>query len=119
MPRIHSTAVVINVFTPILRALQVGRLGDAFAGVDEHEAVTEAAMQEHRDGAERPVIVTRREIGRSGHLGHVEFAVVEEAPMSRRRIHVSQDGEIDAVDRDLAVDQRADDLVIAAGQGEG
>src|SRR5262249_44821045 len=32
-----------------LLADQVGRLADALAGVDEHEAVTEAAMQEHRD----------------------------------------------------------------------
>ena len=39
--------------------------------------------------------------------------------MARRRIHVGEDGEFDAVDRDLAVDQRTQDLVVAAGKGEG
>ena len=38
--------------------------------------------------------------------------------MARRRIHVGQYGEIDAVDFDLAVDQRADDFVVAAGKGK-
>ena len=89
-----------------LAAFQVGGLGDALAGVDEHEAVAEAAMQEHRDGAERPVIVARRQIRRDRDLGHVEFVVAQEAPMARRRIHVGQDGEVDAVDLHLAARSR-------------
>ena len=101
-----------------LAALQVGGLVDALGGVDEHEAVAEAAMQEHRNGAERPVVVARREIRRARDLGHVEFAVAQEAPVARRRIHVGEYGEIDAVDRDPAADQRTHDLVVAAGQRE-
>ena len=38
--------------------------------------------------------------------------------MARCRIHVRQDGEIDAIDLDFAVDQWADDFVVAAGKGE-
>ena len=36
--------------------------------------------------------------------------------MARGRIHVGEDGEIDAVDLHAARDQRAHDLVVAAGQ---
>ena len=86
-----------------LAAVQVGGLGDALAGIDEHEAVAEAAMQEHRDGADRPVVVARGEIGRGRDFGDVEFVVAQETPMPRRRIHVGQDGEIDAVDLHRAV----------------
>ena len=38
--------------------------------------------------------------------------------MARRRIHVGQHSEVDAVDLDLALEQGADELVIAASQGK-
>ncbi len=38
--------------------------------------------------------------------------------MARRRIHIGQNVEFDAIDLDCAVDQRADDFVIAAGKSE-
>ena len=36
-----------------------------------------------------------------------------------RRIHVGEDGEVDAVRLDLAVLERAHDLVVAAGERQG
>ena len=39
--------------------------------------------------------------------------------MPRGRIHVGQDGEIDAVRLDRALLERAHDLVVAAGQRQG
>ena len=103
MPRIHNTALVISVFTPILRPIRSVGLADALLRIDEHEAVTEAAMQKHGYGAERPVAVARGEIGRGRHFRHIEFVIAQKAPMARGGIHVGQDGEIDAVDLDLAV----------------
>ena len=61
-------------------------------------------MQEHRDGAHRPVVVARGEIGRAGDFGDVEFVVVEKTPVARGRIHVGEDGEVDAVDLHTARD---------------
>src|SRR3974390_2968856 len=75
-------------------------------------------MQEHRYGAKRQGIVARGEIGGGGTFRNVEFAVVDKTPMARGRIHVSEDGEIDAINVDAAVDQRAHDLVITAGKSE-
>jgi hypothetical protein len=84
MPRIQSTALVISVFYSDPAALQIGRLGDALRRIDEHETMAEATMQKHRNGAERPVIVARSEIGRAGYFRHVEFAVVQKTPVARR-----------------------------------
>jgi hypothetical protein len=45
---------------------QVGRFGDALAGVDEHEAVAEAAMQEHRDcDCVGDPLIARHHVGRA------------------------------------------------------
>ena len=99
-----------------LAADQVGGLGDALAGVDEDEAVAEAAMQEDRQRAERQALVARDDVGRARDLGDVEIAVAQEAPVPRRRIHRGQNGEVDAVGLDRALLQRAHDLVVAAGE---
>jgi hypothetical protein len=102
-----------------LLADQIGRLGDALGRVDEDEAVAKAAMQKDRNGGERETLVARDEIGRARHLGDVELLIAQEAPMARRRIHLGQDREIDPVCLDRALFQGTDDLVIAAGEGEG
>ena len=101
-----------------LAAFQIGGLADALGGVDEHEAVPEPAMQEYRNGAEWHVVVTRREIGRTRQLGDVEFAAVQETPVPRRRIHVGEDGQIDAVDLDFFIQKRTDDFIVTAGECE-
>ena len=103
-----------------LLADQVGRLLDALGGVDEDEAVAEAAVQEHRDGGDRHALVARHDVGRAGGLGDVEMApsrrkrqcrVVES--MSVRMVRSMPSGATDAVL------ERAHDLVVAAGQRQG
>ena len=104
---------------PDLAADQVGRLLNALAGVDEDEAVAEAAMQEHRQRRKRLLLVARHQVGRGRALRHVEIAVAQEAPVARGGIHLGEHGELDAVGLDGAFIKRADDLVIAAGERQG
>jgi hypothetical protein len=52
---------------------QILRPADAFAGVDEHEAVAEAAMQEHRNGNGDEALVACHDEGGGGDFRHVEF----------------------------------------------
>src|SRR5262245_21236222 len=73
-------------------------------------------MQEYRYRTKRQIVVARREIGGSGNLRDVEFATAQEAPVPRRRIHVGQDGEVNAVDLDLFIEQRTNKLVVTAGK---
>ena len=101
-----------------LAADQVLRLLDALRRVDEHEAVAEAPVQEHRQRGDRHALVARHDVGRARRLRHVEVAVADEAPVPRRRIHVGEHGEVDAVRLDLALLEGAHDLVVAAREGE-
>src|SRR4249920_1626162 len=78
-----------------LAADQIGRLADALRGVDEDEAMTEAAMGENRYRAERKVLVPRRHVARARHLRDVELAAAQEPPVPRRRAHVGQYRELD------------------------
>ena len=89
-----------------LLAYQVVRRLDALAGVDEHEAVAEAPMQEHRNGRDRHAAVTCHDVGRAGSFGHVEMALAQEAPVAGGRVHIRQDREVDAVRRDGSVQER-------------
>ncbi len=98
---------------------QVGRLLDPLRGIDEHEAVAEAAMQEHRQRAHRPVLAAGDDVGRRRGLRHVEVAVAQKAPVPGRRIHVGEHGEVDAVGLHRPLPERAGDLVIAAGERDG
>ena len=98
---------------------QVGRLLDPLRRIDEHEAVAEAAMQEHRQRTHRPVLAAGDDVGRRRGLRHVEVAVAQEAPMPGRRIHVGEHGEVDAVRLHRPLLERAGDLVIAAGERDG
>ena len=45
-------------------------------------------------------LVPRDDVGRTGRLGHVEMALAQKAPVPRSRVHVGQDGEVDAVGLD-------------------
>jgi hypothetical protein len=95
---------------------QVGRLADAFAGVDEHEAVAEAPMQKHRDRSGRKALVTRHNEGGAGRFRHVEFASAQKAPVAGGGVHAGEHGEVDAVGLHHAFLERTDDLVVATGE---
>ena len=100
-----------------LLADQVLRRLDALAGVDEHEAVAEAAMQEHRDRGDRPgpcraprcrtSRTSRRR--RNGPRAGTASAAWSKS-MSVRMVRSMPSGATDAVL------ERAHDLVVAAGE---
>ena len=91
---------------------------DAGAGVDEHEAVPEAAVQEHWDGGERRALVARHVVGADVLLADVELVLASHAPVPLARPHVGEEDEVEAVGRDGAFDQRLDDVIVATGDGE-
>ena len=97
---------------------QVLRRLDAGGGVDEDEAVAEAAVQEHRDRGERLALVADHEIGADILLADVEFVLAAHAPMALARAHVGEEDEIEAVGLDRAFLERHDDVVVAAGDGQ-
>src|SRR5439155_9331806 len=61
---------------------QILRRLDARIGIDEDEAVAEAAMQENRYAGDRMALVARNEIGADIFLADVEFALARESPVS-------------------------------------
>src|SRR5262249_38645219 len=63
-------------------------------------------------------LVARHDIGGGRSLGDVEITVAQEAPVARAGIHVREDGEVDAVERDGALLKGAHDLVVATGKRE-
>ena len=69
-------------------------------GVDEHEAVAEAAMQEHRDRRERLALVADHEIGADVLLADVEFMLAAHPPVPLARAHVGEEHEVEAVGLD-------------------
>src|SRR5262249_9001475 len=97
-------------------AVQIRRLRNAFCSVDEHETVSKTAMEKYRNGPEWQSVVTRGEIRRCGNLGYIEFAVAQESPVTRRRIHLRQDRQIHAINLDLLIEERADDFIITTGE---
>ena len=118
MPRIQWPADTRNDFTPTLRPIRSFGCLMPLRRVDEHEAVAEPPVQEHRDRGDRHALVAGHDVGGARCLGHVEIALADEAPVPRRRIHVGQDGQVDAVRLDLALLEGAHDLVVAAGEGD-
>ena len=98
---------------------QIGRLADALGRIDVDEAVAEAPMREHRDGAERQVAVACRHVARARHFGDIELAAAQEAPVPRRRRHVGEHREFDPLRPHDAFLQGAHDLVVAAGERQG
>ena len=98
---------------------QVLRLADAGIGVDEDEAVAEAAMQEHRQRGERLALVARHEIGADIELAddRTRCARAMRQCRSREPMPVSTI-EFDAVDLDQPFLERLDDLVVAGGKGQ-
>ena len=88
---------------------------DAGGGVDEDEAVAEAAMQEHRNGGQRLALVADHEIGADIFLADVEFVLAAHAPVALARPHVGQEDEFEPIRLDRTLLERADDVVVAAG----
>ena len=91
---------------------------DALRGVDEGEAVAEAAVQEHRDRVERHVLVAGDDVGRARNLGDVELAIAQEPPVPRGGIGRGDHRQLDAVGLHGAFLQRANDLVVATAERE-
>ena len=95
---------------------QVRRLGYAFGGVDEDEAVAKAAMEKHRDGDERQAVIFGDHVVRHREFGDVELPVAQHARMAHLRGHIGQYRELDAVRLNDAFFQCANALVIAGGE---
>jgi hypothetical protein len=74
--------------------------------------------RKRRDGAERQVLVARRDVARARDLGDVELAPAQEPPVPRRRRHVGQHRELNPFRTHDAFLQGAHDLVVAAGEGQ-
>src|SRR5215467_8255059 len=75
-------------------------------------------MQKDRQRGDGLALVPGDDVGGGRGLGHVEVAVADETPVPRGRIHLGQYGQVDAVGRDFALLERADDLVVPASEGE-
>ena len=86
--------------------------------VDEHKAVAETAVHEHRDRRQIVALVDGDEIGADVLLADVEFVLAGEPPVPLARAHVGEEDELDAVGLDQPFLERARDVVIAAGDGE-
>ena len=56
--------------------------------IDEDEAVTKAAVQEHRNSSQWLVLVADHEIGADIFLADVEFVLAAHAPMALARPHI-------------------------------
>ena len=105
-------------FDPDPAADQIGRLLDSLLGIDEDEAMAEAAMQKDRQCGQRHALVARHDIGGAGGFGHVEVAVTDETPVPRGRVHVGEDCQFNAVGLDHSFLERAHDFVVAASKRE-
>src|SRR5688572_18010158 len=101
-----------------LLADQVLRLPDAGIGVDEHEAVAEAPVHEHRDSSEFVPLVDGDEIGADVFFADVELGLAGEPPMPLARTHVREEDQLDAGALDQPFLERAHDVVVAAGDGQ-
>jgi hypothetical protein len=101
-----------------LLADQILGRANAGCGVDEQEPVTEAPVQEHRNGGERRALGTLHEIGADIGLADVELGAARHAPVALARAHAREHDEIDAVSGHRAFFERAHDLVIPARDRE-
>jgi hypothetical protein len=72
-------------------------------------------VQEDRNGVDGNALIARDQIRGARHLGHVELAIAQEAPMPRARIHSREHIEVDTIGLDRPVHECAHDLVLAAG----
>src|SRR5262249_46570335 len=75
------------------------------------------AMQEHRDGGDRMVLIAGDEIGAGVLLADVEFGFAREPPMSLTRAHIGQKDELEAGGLDQPFLERAENVVLAGGEG--
>ena len=91
----------LELLEPDPAAGEIGRAADALLRVDEDEAVTKAAVQENRKRVERQALIARDQIRRARHLRDIKFLVAQEAPMARRRVHLGQHVQVDAIRPDL------------------
>ena len=91
---------------------------DAGAGVDEHKAMPEAAMQEHRDRGQRLALVARHVIGAYVFLAHIELVLAAHPPVPLARPHVGEEHQVETLGLNRAVDQRPHDVVVAARDAE-
>ena len=75
-------------------------------------------MQEHRDAADRVALVAGDEIGADILLADVELGLAREPPVPLARAHVGEEDEVEPVGLDRPFLERADDVVVAAGDGQ-
>ncbi len=96
-------------------AVEVLRFLDAGLGVDEDEAVAEAAMQEDGNGGERLALVADHVIGADVLLADVELVLAAHAPVPLARAHLGEEDQLETFGLDRAFDQRLHDIVVAGG----
>src|SRR5580704_18790686 len=87
-----------------LAANQVRRSGDAFAGVDENEAVAEAAMQENGKSIPADAAIARHEVGTGIEFADLVFVVAGHAPVAFARGGATEHGQVDSIGLNGAVD---------------
>jgi hypothetical protein len=98
---------------------QGGSGGDALAGIDEHEAMPEAAVRIDRERDIGMAALARHEIGAGVELAEIAFGIAREPPVAVARGRIGQHRERNAVGLDQPLGERPGDLVIAAGQRQG
>ena len=98
-------------------AVQIGRLFDAAAGALDHVLMTKTAVRKNRNGIVAAALVARHQIADQRQLANVELFMLQHAAMAFRRRH-RQNVQFDALGLNLAVDQRAQKIIIAASQGQ-
>jgi len=103
---------------PIFFTDQILGRTNAGLGIDEHEAVPEAPVQEHRNRGQRLAAIAAHVIAADIDFADVELGLARHAPMPFARAHAGEHEQFQAVGLHGAVAQRAHDLVVAAGHGQ-
>ena len=118
MPRTQTFAVIWYSGRPMRLALEVGRRFDAAVGADVDAGVPEQPRHERRDrDVMRVAAGERQQIAAHRDFGDVEFLEFERAV--ERFLRRQRDrGDVAALDRRAAVEQRRGAVVVADGQAQ-
>src|SRR2546422_9716921 len=102
---------------PDALAVEIGRFVNAAAGSFHHILMAKTAVRKYWNSVVVASPVPRYKIAYQRQLAHVELLMAQHSSMSLGRGH-SQHVQIDPLRLDFAVDQRAQKIVVAAGEGQ-
>src|SRR5581483_3803798 len=97
---------------------QILRGFDAGIDVDESKAVAKAPVQEDRNRRQRLAVIARHQIAADVELADVELPVARHAPVAFPRPVPGEHDQLQTVRLHCAFLERADDFVIAHGDGK-